>query len=371
MVDKTQNIKRIAIVVPTLDCGGAEKVSVNLANYYNNKGYLVSFIVFNLVGSYQDNLENNIDLINLKCNPLSCYFKLVHQLRKIDPNIVISALRDSNIFTGFCKPFILNAKIIMREANTMHGLLKMPAIKRVGVSFLMKLSYIGSDRVIANSFDTKKDLLKFKIAPEKKIVVIGNPVLSDKIKEKINEKVVHKWLSSNKKYKVIINVGRLHYQKNQKHLIRAFKNVHLKIPQSRLLIIGEGPEKKKLISLANDLGIEKYIDILSFVNNPYPYYSKSDIFVLTSRWEGFGNVIVEAMASRVPVISVDCPGGPSMILEDGIYGVLVGQRDVDLLSKSIIDTMGLDNNSVIDSAELHVKKYSLSIIAEKYLKTVI
>lgn len=123
-------------------------------------------------------------------------------------------------------------------------------------------------------------------------------------------------------------------QKNYTTLIKAFALVKKEV-DARLVILGDGEERKKLELLVNELGINDSVSMPGFVDNPYAYMSRADVFVLPSLWEGFPNVLVEAMACNTPVIATDCPGGSAEILDNGKWGVLVINNNIDNLSEAI------------------------------------
>lgn len=134
--------------------------------------------------------------------------------------------------------------------------------------------------------------------------------------------------------------------------------------------MGEGEDRGRLEYLIKELKLENNVSLLGFVENPYAYMQRSDVFVLSSRWEGFGNVLVEAMACGCPVVSTNCPSGPAEILENGEYGILVPVEDVEKMAKSIIKILTnkelreeLSNKALKRSKEFHVEK-----AVEKYLQ---
>jgi glycosyltransferase involved in cell wall biosynthesis len=137
---------------------------------------------------------------------------------------------------------------------------------------------------------------------------------------------------------VILGVGELCARKDFGTLIRAFALVRRERP-ARLVILGKGRQREKLEALARELGVGADVSLPGFVNNPYPYMKRASLFVLSSAYEGFGNVLVEALATGTPVVATDCPSGPREILEDGRYGPLVPVGDVRRLASSILDTL--------------------------------
>lgn len=361
---------KICLVVSSLSGGGAERIVVNLANYYSSKGYDVCLVVFNAIGPYKDQLNASVSLIDLASRTRSVFWKLFWTLRNIRPTVILSAKRDSNIVIG-CLSYFFNTLVVFREANTFEQVYRQGFLKRWVYFLLMRLAYRQADLVIANSEDTADDL-KRSIAPVSvPVQVIGNPVVPANLSIRLEESSGHHWLGCSR-FSTILNVGRLHEQKNQRMLIHSFATVHAKLPYARLVILGDGSLKGELLDLAEELGIGPYVEILEFVANPFPFYKEADVFVLSSDWEGFGNVLVEALVSKVPIISTDCRGGPRKILDNGKYGELVPTGDVKALSDVIVRQL---NSGAISSegAEERYRRgmeYSLERVAELYLNSI-
>lgn len=248
----------------------------------------------------------------------------------------------------------------------MDAVISLPLHRRLKHLLLMKLAYFRADSVIANSSDTLEDIVSYNVVGREKCEVIGNPVLAKGYDRQIQEKVDHKWFRD-KELKVVISVGRLHYQKNYDFLLRAFFEARKTTPEMRLIILGEGELLADLKDLSKSLGIDEYVDFPGFVNNPMGYISKSSLFVLSSRWEGFGNVLVEAMVTGVPIVSSNCRGGPKEILQNGVYGVLVETNDAILFAKEIVRVASLKESeeSVLNRIE-HAKKYEVDSIMRLY-----
>ena len=167
-----------------------------------------------------------------------------------------------------------------------------------------------------------------------KIKVIYNPVTDDKILKMAEKKVDHEWFR-NPYIPIILMVGRLSKTKDQPTLFKALSLIVEKQP-ARLVIVGSGTEEHKLKKLADKLNLSKNILFLGFQDNPYKYMKKASVFVLSSLQEGFGNVIVEAMACGTPVVATDCKSGPSEIIQDGINGLLVPPQDQISLANAIL-----------------------------------
>jgi glycosyltransferase involved in cell wall biosynthesis len=200
--------------------------------------------------------------------------------------------------------------------------------------WVMRSAYTRADVVVATSAGVADDLARAIQMPRSRIVVIYNPVVTPSMIKKSWESVDHAWITGGS-CPVIIATGRLTKQKDFPTLIRAF--ARLREQQSaRLIILGEGEDRERLQDLAAELRVEANIDFPGFVSNPYAYMRRASVFVLSSRWEGFGNVVAEALACGTPVVSTDCPSGPAEILEGGRWGRLVPVGDSASLSEAMV-----------------------------------
>jgi len=356
--------KKIIIVSPSLVGGGAEKVAVNLSNEFFNLGFKVDLVVFDLKGPYIDMVIDGVNLINLD---VSRTRYAVMKLRGIyienKGAVSLSVKRDCNIISGLAS-IGLDVSIYFREANTLDSLRRKNLFYIFLYKMMMRFSYALSVGVIANSFDTRKDLVNEYIINPEKIHVIRNPVLNEKYVEMSLEPVDDSW-GFERNVKTVISVGRLHPQKNFKFLISAFKEVYNKNENYRLVIIGEGEEYQNLMQQVSESGLSSAVKILSFKKNIYPYYKKSDVFALSSDWEGFGNVLVEALALGLPVVSTDCPGGPRMILKNGEFGTLVPLGDKKRYVEAIIKS--LESYEKRNDYVEYAKTFTVNSVAQDYL----
>jgi glycosyltransferase involved in cell wall biosynthesis len=161
----------------------------------------------------------------------------------------------------------------------------------------------------------------------------------------------------------ILSVGSLKAAKNQGLLMRAFSRIES--PEARLMLVGVGQEELALRALARELGLEDRVKFAGFRNDPTPFYMTADLFVLTSDREGFGNVIVEALSSGTPVVSTNCPAGPTEILENGRWGRLVPVGDVEGLATAMREALAAEHNR--EALKRRAADFAPSIAAEKYL----
>ena len=296
--------------------------------------------------------------------------RLIRICKQNNVKLLFSAIRYCNILTLIANYF-LNINIVIREANTFDSILKginndsyQFRVKTKIVLLLMKILYRNANFIIGISTDVIKDIQYYINVPENKIKLINNPIFNENNPDfkatSLNDDRFNKL-----PHPILISIGRLVYQKNYEHLIRCFKLVVQKIDSAQLVILGVGPDQKRLLALTKDLNIIDRVHFLGFVENPYIYLRKSDLFVLSSRYEGFGNVIVEALAVGLPVVSTNCPGGPKEILDNGKYGKLVPIKDINAMAKAIIYTLQerVNKNDLISRAH----KYSVKTISEEYI----
>lgn len=269
-------------------------------------------------------------------------------------NIIISNQNFANVIIYFALYKIKKIKIIFIERNHLDELkffnnLK-DYIKKKIIYFLIKFIYKKADLVIGIS---KKLCFDLKILTNAKIKLIYNPAFDKNIIRKSN--IFYPSIFS-KNYKFIINVGRFTKRKNQIFLIKAFEQVIKEFDNIKLILVGYGDE---LIKIKKYIALNKLTKDIVIINkylNPYPYIKNSDLFILTSKYEGFANVIVESIALNTPVISVNCNSGPREILLNGKGGDLYKPDSINDLTNKISNFF---NNPKILKSKTTLAKKSL------------
>ena len=320
--------------------GGAERTVVNIVNNLNkNKFEVVLVLLNNTNNDYIDLVSEDVKIRYLECNRIRYgIFKLRKAIVEEKPDLLFSTLINNNL-TLLAAKLLTFRKIptIVREASNRTASGKVSLLNKI-ITFI---SYnFFAKEIIALSEGVREDLIyNFKISP-RKIRVIYNPVEVDKIRLKSQDKITIFKEKSN--VKNIIAVGRLVEAKDYFTLLRAMKIV-LNKENVKLNIIGKGILEETLKKTSKDLGIDNSVQFLGFKTNPYKYMRESDLFVLSSKREGFGHVIVEAMAVGVPVISTNCNSGPAEIIKDDKYGVLVPVGDYKTLAKKIVELLRNEN----------------------------
>ncbi|MEO0843960.1 MAG: glycosyltransferase, partial [Cyanobacteria bacterium J06643_5] len=287
----------IAIFLRCLYSGGAERVLLNLARGFVQQGLKVDMVLASASGSLLKQIPSEIRLIDLEAqSKIGILPRLVKYLRAENPRSMLAALHYPCEIALLAKRIArVSTQIVVSEHN--HLSLEAKRIPQLSVRLTplaARLLYPLADGIVSVSQGVKEDLVKVTNLPNKRIDLIYNPVITPELFVKAREKVEHPWFQSGEP-PVILAVGRLHQQKDYPTLLRAFVRIR-QICQCRLVILGEGPEKENLNNLINELGIQKDVRMLGFVDNPYAYMANSRVFVLSSAWEGFGNVIAEALA---------------------------------------------------------------------------
>ncbi|MEM3658279.1 MAG: glycosyltransferase [Candidatus Hadarchaeum sp.] len=358
--------KRIAFFIPDLEGGGAERVFVLIAGTFAKYGFEVDLVLASAKGPYLDEVPPAVRICNLSARRvLAALPKMVVYLRKTRPNILFSTLTHANLVAILARTISnVPCKVIVREANVILSIPPETVLnaKERALRIGAKLLYPKADAVIAVSGQVREDLIKIGIPPDK-IYVIYNPIEIEKLEVLAGQEPEHPWFKQGEP-PVVLGVGRLVPQKDFSTLIKAFAQV-LQQSLARLVILGEGPERRNLEGLVAKLGLEKNVALPGFVRNPFPYIKRAAVMVLSSKWEGFPNVLIQALALGTPVVSTDCSSGPREILAGGRYGKLVKVGDVQGLAEAILGTLREPRNT--EDLKARARAYSLEKIMPKYL----
>jgi glycosyltransferase involved in cell wall biosynthesis len=227
----------------------------------------------------------------------------------------------------------------------------------------MRLGYSLADAVVAVSFGVRDDLTELSGLPASRYCVVHNPVPPPEPDPDAADEALLRWWGDGGCARIIA-IGSLKPAKDYPTLLRAFAVASRK-QAVRLLIVGEGPLRGEIEALIELLGLSDRVRLPGHVPNPYVWLNHADQFVLSSAWEGFGNVIVEAMHCGVPVVSTDCRSGPREILDDGKYGRLVPVGDVDALARAMLDSLTEYHDPAMLRARAH--QFSVAQAADDYL----
>ena len=238
---------------------------------------------------------------------------------------------------------------------------------------LFFLKYLPDVKYVIPTKSMKKYLdVKYKLSRNIEYHVIPNAVLDSNLISKSKELVNDEWYNNSKLF-VITAVGRLTNQKDFSNLIKAFSLTANTLDLIRLVIIGSGEQKESLQDHVKDLGLESTVKFLGFQSNPYKFMNASDLFVMSSKWEGPGHVLIEALATGCPVITTNCPIGPSDSVQNGEFGQLVEVGNSSALSEAILYAYNNQSNMlerVIKSGN-YLKKFYTENVVNEYKKLLI
>ena len=359
--------RKVALFVPSLVGGGAERVMVNIANGLANRDVDLDLVLVNAIGPFLAEVSPRVRVIDLKsARTLTSLPKLVGYLRRERPKAMLSALNRANLVALWAGRLSGSST---RMVVSVHNTLSVETANTRGIRAriipaLMRYSFPWADTVVAVSLGVAEDLVHTISQPRERVQVIHNPVVSPRLHENANCSLDHPWFAPAAP-PVVLGVGRLYKSKDFPLLIRAFALVRKERP-ARLMILGEGEDRPTLEALVRYLGLEEDVKLPGFVENPYQYMKAAAVFALSSRWEGFGLVLVEAMAVGTPVVSTDCLSGPAEILEDGKWGRLVPVGDAEALAGAIISA--LDDPPDPECLHRRAMDFSLERVTQQYLE---
>jgi glycosyltransferase involved in cell wall biosynthesis len=358
--------EKLALFLPNLEEGGAERAMVNLARGFVEEGFEVDLILAKAEGPYLIEVPNKVRVVDLGARRvLYSLPNLVRYLSREKPAVMLSMLENANLIALWAKKLagVTTRVIVSVQINLSHNANSPHSYHERFIPHLVRLFYPWADKIVACSNGVAEDLLQLTGLGMDKVMVIYNPIVTPELYDKAEEPLDHPWFVLGSP-RVILGAGRLTEQKDFPTLIRAFALVHNDRP-IRLMILGEGEERRELESLVRNLGLEADVELPGFVMNPFKYMKRATVFVLSSKYEGFPFVLGEAVACGTTVIATNCPSGPAEILKGGRFGRLVPVGDVQALAAAI--TNAINERKHPDVSAL-VQEFSLYTIVQEYLK---
>lgn len=356
-------IKRVAIFLPSLDGGGAEKVMLALAERFVARGVACDIVIAITKGQLLNSVPAGVRLISLnKAKTLTATIRLAGYLRRERPDALLVTVFNATITALLAHSIsFTSTRLVTCEASPTdwdvkgHNWLD-TFLNRVAALAL----YRHADATIAVSNGVRSSLLRGHFLPPRKVHVIPNPIPFLESSSK------HRKLDVDRP--LVLACGRLEPQKDHATLLRAFACLRKKI-NARLVILGEGSLLDSLKLLSQELGIATDVAFAGFDPDPSSFMRNASVFVHTARYEGFGVVLLEALASGCPVIATDCPGGVREVLAEGKYGALLPVGD----DKQLAEAMELVLRGKLRFADpaIHLQKYRLETIADAYLDLLI
>lgn len=326
---------KISILLPDLRGGGVERIRLVLAEEFVRAGHEVEFVLLQARGALLAEAEARFPVRSLGCARMrQAPLRLARYLRERRPDALLAAMWPLTGIAGLAARLSgYRGRLLASEHNDFRWMPSIKGYERRALKRFGRRIYAPCHRVVAVSDGVAESLGAVAGLPRDRSEVIHNPVrpMTPDAMTDEDRHALDGWLTGETR---LIAVGTLKQQKGFDVLLRALADLRRR-RDARLLILGDGPLRGDLEALARDLGVADSLWMPGFRPNPATFLQHARVFVLSSNWEGFGNVIVEALAAGVPVVSTDCPSGPAEILDNGRFGYLVPTGDPTALARAI------------------------------------
>jgi glycosyltransferase involved in cell wall biosynthesis len=360
-----KKVKIIAILLPNLEGGGAERVAVDLARALKILGYNVEFVLLNEIGEYLAEIKNEFYITDLGVKKIRlALMPLIRYLNHRKPDVLIANMWPLTTIAVLSRMLSLTKTILLLVDHVTLSK-QYESIRKLS-KLLMRLTilttYRFADHVAAVSAGSARDTARLAGLSQGHVAVLHNPI-AKRPQPTLDAIVAAEHLWNCPLRNRILTVGNLKEQKNHTLLLRAFAKISTF--DARLMIVGSGDETilRKLVS---DLGIKERVIFAGFQPDPSSFYATANLFVLSSDYEGFGNVIVEALSFGLPVVSTNCSHGPAEILDGGRWGWLVPVGDAVALKSTIEVALSMPVDTV--ALKRRAEDFAPDLVAKKYLK---
>lgn len=334
--------RRLAVFLPSLESGGAEGVVTTLVNEFVRRGVRVTLLLAHATGPHLVRLDSRVQCIELSGGSVKSALPiLIAWLRRERPDTLYSAMTHANVIA--CLATILagmpELRLVVSERMSLAA--RKELYSSAGERLLLRLMplvYRRAQSIVVPASTMIGPLAKHIKAPREKFRLIGNPTVGADFRDRaacpwpLGEELVRSGA------RIVLAVGRLSQVKGFDDLISAFSMLPAE-HNAHLVILGEGEERKFLLSLVSKLGLDNRVHMPGFDPNPVAAMSKAKVFVLSSLFEGLPNALIEALACGTRVIATDCPSGPAEILDGGRWGRLVPPGNQRALSRAIGDAL--------------------------------
>lgn len=359
---------RIAIVLPALVGGGMERVCLSLANAFLAAGYAVDIVLARATGELLGMVPGDARLFSLGCRQqLAVPAAFARYLRRERPDAVIAHYWP---LSSLCLIGHRLARSPARIAVVQHSPLSPSSRcaqwhRRWRVRAVLAATFRLADARIGVSAGVADDIARLGLLPRSAVTVIHNPVEMPPDGDS-GPADPEMWGGTGGKR--ILTVGRLAEEKNHALLVEALAWLRRRV-DARLVILGEGPLRPQIERRAAALGLGDAVRLPGFVADPWPAYRAADLFALSSDYEGFSNVIVEALATGLPVVSTDCPSGPREVLDGGAFGRLVAPGDAEALGAAMLEALTRPRDP--ERLRARAREFTVARAAGAYLRAVL
>lgn len=357
---------KVCFYIADLSGGGAEKVFLNLINYVAKQGHSIDLLLHQKKGPNLSSLDSSVTVKDLGVERArEAVFELARYLKKQDPDIAISTLSQCNFALILARLLSrIQTKLIVREANSFRAQRDhLSPIRMMFERLTAGILYRFANRILVNSKGSREELSEATWIDKNRIDILPNPLDLMTIRRQARKEVPDRIQQFVNSSPFVVAAGRLEKAKGFDLLIKSFAAMGNK--KARLVIMGEGNCRTELDKLIHRLQMQKRILLAGFVNNPYPVMEKADLFVLSSRYEGMPNVLLEAMALGKPIVATDCPSGPAELLQDGRYGRLVPVGQVNDFAQAMNDKIG--KNCKKEDREHYINQFDITKVGKKFM----
>lgn len=357
---------RIALFVPDLRGGGVERVRLWLAHEFLARGHGVDLVLLRERGDLLPLVPEAARVFDLRADRIrQGFWPLVRYLRRERPDALIASMWPLTVMAPLAARLArYKGRVIISEHSPLSiAYRRHSRWHRLAMSVSQRLAYPLADARVGVSAGIADDLAKLSRLPREKFTVIHNPAASGKVPLRAACPAALAARSG----PVILTVGTLKPVKRHNLLIQAFQQLPAGLAAT-LCILGDGPMRAALEQQVAELNLQDRVLLPGFAADPSPWYAHADVFVLASDYEGFGNVLVEALEHGLPVVSTDCPAGPTEILDNGRYGRLVPVGDAQALARAITESLAETPDPV--ALQNRAADFSVAKIAAKYLNLI-
>ena len=362
--------RHVALAFSSLHGGGIQRVMLTLASGLLDRGVRVDLLIVDPRGPLRTSVPAAARVVDLGGRGSAWALPgLVRYLRAARPDAVLASQTHLNLIVLLARAVAgVSTRAVASEHVALDAVLADGATwKERTFPVGARVGYPRADAVVAVSHDTAERFCAVTGLARSLITVIYNPVVTPDLLVQARAHVDHPWFAAGAP-PVIVAAGRLTHQKDHATLLRAFARVRKEL-DVRLVILGEGDQRAALERLADRLGVRAQVQLPGFVTNPFAFMARARLFALSSRWEGCPNVLAEALACGVPIVSTDCPGGTAEVLQDGACGRLVAVGDDEALAKAMLLTLRgtADRSPGMERARMFSAEHAVSRYLEVLL----
>ncbi len=376
----------LAIALTGLGLGGVQRTMSTLARGFAERGLAVDLVVPDAAGPFRSAVPDAVWLVELgglaartpwlrarkRRRTLASTPALARYLERERPQALLAASHYVNVsalaarrLAGVPVPVVISQRTHLSRAIANAGF---PFRRRPLLGALVRASYPAAERIVAVSEGVADDLAEVAGIPRARIHALPNPLELDAVREGAAKPAPHPWLAE-KELPVCVGLGRLAPQKDFQTLLEAFARLRERRP-ARLLLLGEGRLRPALEARARELGIEACAELPGYVDNPFAWLARADLFILSSRYEGLPGALIQALACGCPVVSTACPSGPREILREGRLGALVPVGDPRALADAMETALAGEGPGSREERLARAADFGLDRVVDAWLEQV-